>query len=207
MVHRQQERLKKRRLPKHLERLYSKHQLTAKLCQEPKWAKKNLMKRGRANQWWKAWILQSKKSMTCYHSTWGMKWSVERNCQAFRRSSFLGGNFWASAKQVAIPLEAKKKRRVFCLSNTPRSIQKTFIEPSMRTSERSVCIVKLGKSFRKVLLDEVQDNFKYIFNKEPSQDLQWKWAFWLIEGLSWKKIYASFGKKDEDTFTEAIHYS
>jgi hypothetical protein len=185
-----QERLKNA-ITKHLERLYSKHQLTQNYVTSQQ-ALRDLMKRGVQTS---MELDTAEQEVNDFITARGDELSVEELIKHFEKPPF-GWKFEA-VLQILFQLEAKKKRE-FVYQNTPRYNPKEFIEQAMRTSERSVCIVKSGEELPQSLLDEVQDNFKYIFNKELTRSTNGNELADILKA-ELEKIYASY-ERDEDTF-------
>jgi len=169
----------------------SKHSAHAKIMFKSQSELRDLLNVAFANSM--SWILQSKEVKT-YHRTWGWneRWETD---QAFREASF-----WVEIlKQCykgGYSNGGPGKSESLSIQNTAsiQSKKELLSSKAMRTSERSVCYFGkiCGKQLPQSLLDEVQDNFKYIFNKELTRSTQWKIAaFWLMKA-ELEKIYASF---------------
>lgn len=185
-----QERIKNA-ITKHLERVYSKNQLTQNYVRNQS-ELRELIKRGVQES---LGLDAAEQEVNDFITVRGDELSVEELIKHFEKAPF-GWKFEA-VLQILFQLEGKKKRE-FVYQNTPRYNPKDFIEHAMKTSERSVCIVRAGEEIPQSTLDSVQDHFKYIFNKELKKSTNGGELFdYLKEELN--KIYHSY-EKDEDTF-------
>jgi len=132
----------------------------------------------------------------------GDEMSAWKNWSSISRSLLLGG-IWSSATGAYSNERPRKIAESLSIKNDASIQSKRLYRASHATSERSVCYCKMsGRSFRKVSSMSVQDNFKYIFNKETHKIYQWK-DFLTYWRLSWKKIYGFLWKGWGHFLTEA----
>lgn len=185
-----QERLKNA-INKHLERVYSKNQLTQNYVKNQS-ELRDLIKRGVQGG---IELDAAEQEVNDFITARGDELSVEELIKHFEKAPF-GWKFEA-VLQVLFQLEAKKKRE-FVYQNTPRYNPKDFIEHAMKTSERSVCIVRAGEEIPQSVLDAVQDHFKYIFNKDLTRSTNGGELFDFLR-TELDKIYHSY-ERDEETF-------
>lgn len=119
--------------------------------------------------------------------------TVEDIIKAFEKAPF-GWKFEA-VLHVLYNLEGKKKRE-FVYQNSPRFPAKTFIEHAMKTSERSVCIVKAGEEIPQSTIDEVIILFRNIFNEEIKKTSNGNELFDFIKAKL-EKIDSEYSKEEE----------
>lgn len=193
----------KNAITKHLERVYHKNQLAQSYVKSQQ-ELRDLMKRGVQA----SFDLDSVETeVNDFITLRGDEVSVDDLIKHFEKEPF-GWKFEA-VLQAIWQLEAKKKRE-FVYHNTPRYPAKDFIEQAMKTSERVKCIVRAGEEIPQSELDEVQDHFKAIFNKELTKSTNGNELFDYLK-KEIQHFYHSF-EKEEDTFYgsypfgNAFHY-